>query len=169
MWNMILPALIAAAAALGGVTVGALVEPWKLSAARRARGRQERLDRCAQLVELAHQVRGLAIGFNRAYWDEQRSVAPGAETSDEIGKRYYGARTELRTVVTVLRIYGPDDLAKKAEQVRQADGLLAYLRFSETESLDGRPIAASAEVRSAAAALNRAVDEFAELASTHVR
>ncbi|ADJ49772.1 hypothetical protein AMES_7948 [Amycolatopsis mediterranei S699] len=44
-------AVVAAVASLAGVTLGALVEPLKLNAARRAKLRQDRADRCAGMIE----------------------------------------------------------------------------------------------------------------------
>jgi hypothetical protein len=57
-------AIIAAVASLAGVTLGALVEPVKLNAARRAKLRQDRADRCVGLIEAAVQARQHVIDLN---------------------------------------------------------------------------------------------------------
>ncbi|MFD9703847.1 hypothetical protein [Lentzea sp. NPDC059081] len=120
--NTLWPALIAAVAALGGVTVGALVEPLKLSAARRARARQEHGERCARFVEAATSSRSGVIRLNVAH----RRVKVGGEevSADEIlalETAYYTARNELRQVAGLIDLYGPDELAHQAFAVREAD------------------------------------------------
>ena len=55
---------IAAVASLVGVTLGALLEPLKLNAARRAKLRQDRADRCAGMIEAATRARKHIIDIN---------------------------------------------------------------------------------------------------------
>jgi hypothetical protein len=170
VWNTVLPAVIAAFAALSGVTIGALVEPLKLAAARRAHIHQERLERCAELVDLANRLRGMAVGINRSFRGEHPSArSPKAETWDQISQPYYEARARLRAVAGVLIIYGPADLADKAEAVRAADGAVAHVRFAAGQPpTDGRPISIPVELKQALDWLDQKTLEFATSAARYV-
>jgi hypothetical protein len=67
MWSAFLAAFVGVAASLAGVTVGALVEPWKLGAAERAQIRRDRTDRCAGLIEAATTARQHLVDLNVLY------------------------------------------------------------------------------------------------------
>ncbi|AHH97423.1 hypothetical protein GCM10010174_06310 [Kutzneria viridogrisea] len=122
MWTTVLPALIAAVAALGGVTTGALVEPLKLRAARHVRIRQEHAERCARLVEAATAARCGVMRLNIAH---RRAVLGGEQVSEEevlaLETAYWTARTELRQLAGLIDLFGPDELAQQAYAVRDAD------------------------------------------------
>ncbi|GAA0256638.1 hypothetical protein GCM10010492_66950 [Saccharothrix mutabilis subsp. mutabilis] len=130
MWTTLAPALVAAIAALGGVTVGALVEPLKLGAARRARVREERAARCATLIEAAMKCRARLWALNL----EHRRVASGTEADpareNELFELYRVARKELRQTVMLLRLSGPDKLVEAAMAVWEAERALRAARFT---------------------------------------
>ncbi|KJK48938.1 hypothetical protein UK23_15600 [Lentzea aerocolonigenes] len=162
--NAIAPAIIAAVAALLGATLGALVEPIKLSAARRARIRQERLERCA---ETAHEARGLAIAVNRRHRGEH--IGGGQDDWTEIAEQHHVARAKLRTITAVLKMLGPDELAEAAVKVHAADETLSVGRFEESPAApDGRPISIPPQLLAFRDALDAAVSDFADIARRHV-
>ncbi|MFD5828311.1 hypothetical protein [Lentzea sp. NPDC060358] len=162
--NTVWPALIAAVAALGGVTVGALVEPLKLGAARRARVREERAARCATLIETAMNCRAGVLALNL----EHRRVAAGGETDmareDELLRLYRLARKEFRQTVILLRLSGPDKLVESAMKVWEAERALRFARFAgdDGDFLDkDRPPKAVLEV---SRGLENVLHEFATVA-----
>ncbi|MFI6094088.1 hypothetical protein ACIA8G_00940 [Lentzea sp. NPDC051213] len=166
--NTIWPAIIAALAALLGATLGALVEPLKLSAARRARIRQERLERSAELIEVANEARGLAIAVNRRHRGEQ--IGGGQDDWTEIAERHHAARAKLRTITGVLRILGPDALADAAQRVHSADAELSVARFEEAPAPDdGRPLSIPPRILALRDALDTALTDFTDVARKHVR
>lgn len=122
--------MIAAVAALGGVTVGALVEPLKLGAARRARVREERAARCATLIETGMNCRARLLALNL----EHRKAASGGEADptreDELLELYRQARREFRQTVILLRLSGPDKLVDAAMDVWHAERALRAARFT---------------------------------------
>lgn len=166
MWTTILLAVISSTAALAGVALGAFVEPIKQRAAQRARVQQERFERCAELVEAAYQARGLVVAVNRAYRGERPAFgAVGEPDWSALDERYHTARAKVRTLVGVLRIYGPDELAEKAEAIKVAESALAHVRFSAVaEVRDGRPVSIPVEMGRAGAALDRAIIAFTDAA-----
>lgn len=135
MWNTILPALIAAFAALGGVTIGAFFEPIKLAAARRVRTRQDHAERCARFVEAATSSRSGVIRLNVLY---RRMKLEGEAVSAEeilaIETAYYNVRNELRQVAGLIALFGPDDLAQQAFVVREADRHFRRMQWTVEES-----------------------------------
>jgi hypothetical protein len=84
-------AVIAAVASLVGVTLGALLEPWKLNAARRAKLRNDRADRCGRFIEAAARARQHLISLNVGH--RQHKLA-GADADRVAGYEddYYTAR-----------------------------------------------------------------------------
>lgn len=158
------PALIAAVAALGGVTVGALVEPLKLGAARRARVREERAARCARLIEAGMSCRARLLAVNLAH----RRAASGAvvETAqeDEFVDLYRQARNDLRQVVALLRLSGPDELVEVAMSVRQAERALRGTRFVGDDGDQFDKDVPPKAVLAAAHNLENVVHEFAKTA-----
>ncbi|WP_133794627.1 hypothetical protein [Actinokineospora alba] len=142
------------------------MEPIKQRAAQRVRIHQERFERCAQLVEAANEARGLAIAVNRAHRGERPAFGPDGVTDwSVLDERFHAARARVRTLAGVLRIYGPDELAEKAEAVRKAEGALAYARFAQDgEAAGGRPVSIPIDMRRAADGLDRAVLEFTDAA-----
>ncbi len=127
--NAVLPAFIAATAALGGVTLGALVEPLRLGAARRARVRDDRAARCAKLIEAAMTCRARLLALNLAHRRAASGVEVDAAREEELVEAYRLARNELRQTVALLRLSGPDELVEAAMAVRQAERALRGVRF----------------------------------------
>ncbi|WNV83715.1 hypothetical protein [Umezawaea sp. Da 62-37] len=164
MWTTLAPALVAAAAALGGVTVGALVEPLKLGAARRARIRDDRAMRCAKLIEAAMTCRARLLALNLAH----RRAAAGFEVDtareDELVEVYRQTRSELRQTVALLRLSGPDELVEVAMTVREAERALRGVRFVGDDGGDFDKDKPPLVVLAAAHALEDTVHEFAATA-----
>ncbi len=163
MSNAVLPALIAATAALGGVTVGALVEPLKLGAARRARVRDDRAARCARLVEAAMTCRARLLALNLAHRRAASGVEVDAAREEELVEAYRLARNELRQTVALLRLSGPDELVEAAMAVRQAERALRGVRFVGDDGAFDRDKPPKA-VLDVARALEDVVHEFAATA-----
>ncbi len=122
-------------------------------------------------MELANQVRGTAVGINRTFGGERPSPSsPDAQAWDQVNQPYYEARARLRTVAGVLSIYGPEELADKAEEVRVADEALAAARFTRSAPTgDDRPLPIPPELRQALTVLDGKVKEFAALAAQYVK
>ncbi|MGM1061352.1 hypothetical protein [Saccharothrix sp. Mg75] len=164
MWTTLAPALIAATAALGGVTVGALVEPLKLGAARRARVRDDRAARCAKLIEASMTCRARLLALNQAHRRAASGVEVDATREEELVEAYRLARNELRQAVALLRLSGPDELVDAAMGVREAERALRGARFvgDDGERFDkDRPPKAVLDV---AHTLEDVVHEFAATA-----
>ncbi|WP_199191166.1 hypothetical protein [Amycolatopsis sp. CA-126428] len=112
-------AVIAAVASPAGVTLGALVEPLKLNAARRAKLRQDRADRCAGLIEAATRARKHIVDINVIH--RRRSLEKLDEKQDESNAQreiefedgYYTARTDMRAFYGLLVMSGFALIARK--------------------------------------------------------
>ncbi|MEU0797005.1 hypothetical protein ABZ342_43680 [Amycolatopsis sp. NPDC005961] len=160
---------IAAVASLIGVTLGALLEPLKLNAARRAKLRQDRADRCAGLIEAATRARKHIIDINvvhrRRTLGEERETDAQREVEFEDG--YYTARTEIRAFYGLLVMSGPDELVEQANLLRKKEMELHRTRWEldAGEKFDREFL--PAPVRQASAAFDRAIEEFALVARKH--
>jgi hypothetical protein len=161
-------AIIAAVASLVGVTLGALVEPVKLNAARRAKLRQDRADRCAGLIEAATRARKYIIDLNVLH--RRRVQGPKAETDAEreieFENGYYTARTDMRAFFGLLVMSGPDELVAQANVLRQKEMELHHNRF-ELDAGDFKRMVLPAPLRAASSAFDRAIEEFALVARKH--
>ena len=168
MWSIVIPAGIAAAAALGGVALGALVEPLKLRAARRARVRQDRAERCAKLIEAAMSCRARLLSLNLAH----RQVAAGelleGNSEEDRLDLYRTVRNELRQTVALIKLGGPDDLADAAMAVRQAERQFRAVRFAQDDDGHFNRDVPPKAVLDGARGLEQAVHEFALVARNHV-
>lgn len=161
-------AIIAAVASLVGVTLGALVEPVKLNAARRAKVRQDRADRCAGLIEAATRARKYIIDLNVLH--RRRAVEPKAETyaerEFEFENGYYTARTDMRAFFGLLVMSGPDELVAQANVLRQKEMELHHTRFELDAGAFSRMVLPGA-VRAASSAFDQAIEDFALVARKH--
>lgn len=170
VWTALLAALVGAVASLAGVTLGALVEPWKLSAAERVRVRRDRLDRCASLIEAAIVARQHVVDLNILH--RRLRLTDDANETDrqrevEYEDNYYVARAKLRSSLALLVMSGPDELIKLGQAVRDADKLLHDRRFVLDRNGKFDRLVMPAEVVEAARRLDRAVTAFAEAARRH--
>jgi hypothetical protein len=168
VWSALVAAVAGALASLAGVTLGALVEPWRLGAAERVRVRRERADRCAGLIEAATTARQHLVDLNVLY--RRRSLAPDSpetslEREIEYEDLYYASRTSLRRYLSLLVMSGPDELVALARRVREADGSLHDRRFDLDPDGSFDRTALPPTVRESAKALDRAIEEFAEAAN----
>lgn len=134
MWQVVIPALVAAIAALAGVALGALVEPLKLRAARLARIRQDRSERSARLIETAMDCRARLLSLNLAHRRAAAGEPPSGASEEDRLESYRIARNEFRKTVALLRLSGPDELAVAAQAVKEAEDRLRALRFANDES-----------------------------------
>ncbi len=157
-------AVIAAVASLVGVTLGALVEPLKLNAARRAKLRQDRAERCGKFIEAAARARqhlvSLNVGHRRRESGEPVEVA---SYEDE----YYQVRAEMRSLLGLLVMSGPDELVDAAKEVRSKDMNLHHVRYELDEGAGFDRTLLPPVVRDAVVALDRAIEEFALVARKH--
>jgi hypothetical protein len=161
-------AVIAALASLAGVTLGALVEPVKLNAARRAKVRQDRADRCAGLIEAATRARKHIIDLNVLH--RRREAGKGLETDAqreiEFEDGYYTARTDMRAFYGLLVMSGPDELVEQAGVLRKKEMELHHTRF-EREAGEFDRMFLPPPVREASADFDRAIEDFALVARKH--
>ncbi|MEV4145352.1 hypothetical protein AB0J40_16895 [Amycolatopsis sp. NPDC049691] len=154
---------IAAVASLVGVTLGALLEPLKLNAARRAKLRQNRADRCGQFIEAAARARQHLVSLNVLH--RRRKNGEAVEPAD-YEDEYYKARAEMRSLLGLLVMSGPDELVDAAKDVRKKEMELHHVRHELDEGEFDRsqlpPV-----VRHAVTAADRAIEEFALVARKH--
>ncbi|EOD67768.1 hypothetical protein [Amycolatopsis vancoresmycina] len=154
-------AVIAAVASLVGVTLGALVEPLKLNAARRAKVRQDRADRCGRYIEAGARARQHLVSINVSYRQKAAERVSGYE--DE----YYTARAEMRSLLGLLVMSGPDELVEAAREVRRKDMDLHHVRHEPDDDGEFTKVVLPTPVRDAVVALDRAIEEFALVARKH--
>ncbi|MEV6640104.1 hypothetical protein [Amycolatopsis sp. NPDC051371] len=161
-------AIIAAVASLAGVTLGALVEPLKLNAARRAKLRQDRADRCAGFIEAAARARQHNVSLNVTHRQRENaaSAKDGAEHEAELENSYYTARAQMRSFFGLLVMSGPDELVDEARNVRKKDMDLHHVRH-ELDEGEFDVIYLPPVVREAVLELDRAIEEFALVARKH--
>ena len=162
-------AVIAAVASLVGVTLGALVEPLKLNAARRSKQRQERADRCGAFIEAAARARQHLVSYNVIHRLRELGDSTEADIEREAGYEdsYFTARAEMRSLYGLLVMSGPDELVEAARNLRQKDMDLHDVRheLDEGRKFDRRFLPPG--VRTAVVALDRAIEEFALVARKH--
>jgi len=162
-------AVIAAVASLVGVTLGALVEPLKLNAARRAKLRQERADRCAGLIEAAVRARQHVVDINVTHRRRKLEKDTEAETEREVAYEdaYYTARAQMRSFYGLLVMSGPEELVEQARVLRKKEMELHHTRLEldDDGKFDRRYL--PAKVIKATGAFDRAIEEFALVARKH--
>ncbi|WP_372663780.1 hypothetical protein [Amycolatopsis kentuckyensis] len=160
---------IAAVASLVGVTLGALLEPLKLNAARRAKLRQDRADRCAGMIEAATRARKHIIDINvihrrRKLGDE---LETDAQREIEFEDAYYTARTDIRAFYGLLVMSGPDELVEQADVLRKKEMELHRTRWELDDDKKFDREFLPTPVRAASVAFDRAIEEFALVARKH--
>jgi hypothetical protein len=160
-------AIVAAIASLAGVTLGALVEPLKLNAARKAKLRQDRADRCAGLIEAVVRARQHIIDINVIHRRRTLKV----DDSEDVAKReveyedlYYTVRAQMRAFFGLIVMSGPDELVAQVRVLRDKEMRLHHTRFElDADGKFNRPILPP-PVRAASVDLDRAIEEFAVVA-----
>jgi len=161
-------AAIAAIASLVGVTLGALVEPLKLNAARRAKLRQDRADRCAGLIEAAVRARQHIVDINVTHRRRhEKDTEAEAEREAAYEDAYYTARAQMRSFYGLLVMSGPEELVEQARALRKKEMELHHTRLTldDDGKFDRRYL--PAVVISATGAFDRAIEEFALVARKH--
>ncbi|SEF27138.1 hypothetical protein SAMN05421837_103652 [Amycolatopsis pretoriensis] len=155
-------AVIAAVASLIGVTLGALLEPWKLNAARRAKLRQDRADRCGKYIEAAARARQHLVSINVSH-------RQGADAERVTGyeDEYYTVRAEMRSLLGLLVMSGPDELVEAAREVRRKDMDLHHVRHEPDDGGEFTRVVLPTAVRDAVVELDRAIEAFALVARKH--
>jgi hypothetical protein len=157
-------AIIAAVASLAGVTLGALVEPLKLNAARRAKLRQDRADRCGKFIEAAARARQHLVSLNVTH---RQQVSGGTVETAGYEDEYYTVRAEMRSLLGLLVMSGPDELVDAAQNVRKKDMDLHHVRHELDEGGEFDRLQLPPVVRQAVVAVDRAIEEFALVARKH--
>jgi hypothetical protein len=147
--------------ALAGVMLGAFLEPVKARVAARARLREERALRCAQLVEAATSARDAVLWLFRTVRTVVPPVPANADLVAEAEQRYWSARSDIKKALLLLRLVGPDELIAGAVAVAEADGALRALWFDREP---GVRQAHSAEMSEVLLRGRHALTEFTELA-----
>jgi hypothetical protein len=161
---------LAPAGTLLGVVVGGVLvpafEPIKLGAAHRAYLRKERLAQSVRLIQAARQAQQL--------WRE--SLEPrveGIRQAIEIdtdrpsgrGRELRAALNELRDATMLLKLYGPDFLADKAQAVTDAEDALIDRGVDGSASLSRLHEEMENRIRE----IDAAVDVFVDAARKHTR
>jgi len=157
-------AVVAGSFGIGGVVLGVLLEPVKAIFARRVRARDERAERCARLIEAAVSARMYALGINRVHRFRSAGREVDKEWAASNQRAYNEARREIHRAAALISMSGPGSFAERSVAVRQAEGtvfLALHTADDEFEPNQNRP---SAKMRGAGAALDQAVDAFAESA-----
>lgn len=162
-------AVIAAVASLVGVTLGALLEPLKLNAARRAKLRQDRADRCGGFIEAAARARQHLVSYNVIHRQRELGESTEADVEREAGYEdaYYTARAEMRSLYGLLVMSGPDELVGAAGDVRRKDMDLHHVRHEREEGPEFDRLILPPVVRTTVVALDQAIEEFALVARKH--
>jgi hypothetical protein len=166
-------AIIAAIASLAGVTLGALLEPLKLNAARRAKLRQDRADRCAGLIEAATRARkhivDITVIHRRRSLEklDEKTAETNAQREVEFEDAYYTARTDMRAFYGLLVMSGPDELVEQANLLRRKEMELHHTRWELDDSRKFDRKFLPTPVREASAAFDRAIEDFALVARKH--
>lgn len=157
-------AIIAGIFTLAGVLVGVLLEPVKAAVARRALLRQERAERCAELIDAVTVASTWLITLNRQFRDELSGREPSlpAATYEIVRAEFIAARQTIRKTVWLLRLSGPDDLAAAAQRIREVEREVRSLRQTpdddQSEGRDAVPRSLSAARDMLDAELARFVD-----------
>ncbi len=170
MLTVVGAAIIAAVASLAGVTLGALVEPVKLNAARRAKLRQDRADRCAGMIEAATRARKHIIDLNvihRRRTLDSEKLETDVQREIEFEDGYYTARTDMRAFFGLLVMSGPDELVEQAKILRKKEMELHHTRFELDADGKFTRMYLPVPVREASAAFDRAIEDFAVVARKH--
>ncbi|MDS0137443.1 MULTISPECIES: hypothetical protein [unclassified Amycolatopsis] len=155
-------AVIAAVASLVGVTLGALVEPLKLNAARRSKLRQDRADRCGRFIEAGARARQHLVSINVTYRQDA-----GSERLAAYEDEYYTVRAEMRSLLGLLVMSGPEELVEAAREVRRKDMDLHHVRHEPDDGGEFTKVVLPKAVRDAVVELDRAIEAFALVARKH--
>ncbi|MEN3267219.1 hypothetical protein [Pseudonocardia sp.] len=162
--------IIAGVFTIVGVVLGVLLEPVKAAFLNRAHVRQERADRCAALLEAVTLSSTWLITLNRQLRDEsagrKTSLEPAAY--ERVTAEFVAARQNMRKLVWLLRLSGPDDLAEAAEQVRSAESGLRELRQEPDDDDSGGRDGMPRAIRVARAQLDTALGSFTDVARRHI-
>jgi hypothetical protein len=105
-------------------------KPIKAATAHRARRRQDRTDRCVQLLEAAMVSRTWLVTQNRYYRDRDASRQPPEEVLQQSQEHLGKSREAIRKTTMLLRMSGPETLSGAAQAVRDAERALRELRHS---------------------------------------
>lgn len=162
MLTAVSAAAIAALASLVGVTLGALLEPFKLNAARRAKVRQDRADRCGRYIEAAARARQHLVSINVSH-----RQGTDAERVTGYEDEYYTVRAEMRSLLGLLVMSGPEELVAAARDVRRKDMDLHHVRHDPDDDGEFTRAVLPTTVRDAVVALDRAIEAFALVARKH--
>ncbi|MGK3208204.1 hypothetical protein [Amycolatopsis sp. MEPSY49] len=153
---------IAAVASLIGVTLGALLEPLKLNAARRAKLRHDRAERCGKYIEAAARARQHLVSINVSHRQDA-----DAERVTGYEDEYYTVRAEMRSLLGLLVMSGPEELVEAAREVRRKDMDLHHVRHQPDDGGKFTRVVLPTAVRDAVVELDRAIEQFALVARKH--
>ncbi|MFD4675579.1 hypothetical protein ACFWNN_38035 [Lentzea sp. NPDC058450] len=153
--------LVAGLVALAGVSLGVLLEPVKAKVAARTRLREDRALRCAELVEAAIASREEIKWLLRTIREDKPPVPATAAMIAEAEQRYWSARNDLKKMVLLIRLTGPDQLIASAEAVSDTDSAVRRLWFGLEP---GERKSHSDEIRETLLKSRRALEDFTALA-----
>lgn len=159
-----LTSLITGLFALGGVALGVLLEPVKAVAASRVKRRQDRTELCSSFIRTAAAMRSHVLALNvRHRMKEIGGIEVDGSEVRNIEEQYFAHRTELRQQLLLLQLHGPDELARQAGIVRNADRALRDVRFAlDDDNKFDRHVMPNA-VKTAAQAFEAEIEVFAIL------
>ena len=147
--------------ALAGVLLGVFLEPVRAKVAARARLREDRALRCTELVEAASTCREQVKWLLRTIRTDQQPLPATTETTAAAEQRYWQARGDLKKMVMLIRLVGPDQLITSAQAVIDTDRAVRGLWFG-LEADERRY--QSVKVFETLRASREALEEFAALA-----
>jgi hypothetical protein len=115
------------------VLLGVLLEPLKSWFALRAQNRRDLVQKCAEVVSLAHTCERGIVKMNFAH----RSGLWSDQVREE-AKSFNDARRELGVAVALLNLWGPDELAQSADEVEEAIAAMFELMQTPTDPGKGK-------------------------------
>ncbi|WP_336158179.1 hypothetical protein [Amycolatopsis sp. VC5-11] len=164
MWTTVITGVFA----LAGVFVGTALEPVKNLITARAKTRQVRGEQCARLIGAATVIQQRLVSLNADFRAERarEQTATDDQRSGWIQEVNDG-KAALRQSSDLLFLYGPDVLARKAREVRDAE--LAAHKLLESPGTDPDPMTVPADLDAALQALEKTTLDFAVLARRYTR
>lgn len=157
----VLTPLLAGLFALAGVMLGVFLEPVKGRVAARARLREDRALRSAQLVEAATATRAAILWLFRATRTTSPPLIADTTAIVEAEQQYWTARNELKKAVLLIQLVGPAELITSAVAISDSDLALRELWFDREPAMRQ---SGSAEQSQVLQANTRALEAFTDVA-----
>lgn len=165
MWQTALAGMLG----ILGTFVGGLVEPLRGLLSSRARTRQLRGERSAEVIRAAARIQHDILDLNADY--RARAARERTRTREhvfEVVRSLNTAKSDLRQAVALLRLYGPDQLADAGERVIEAGQAMFRLIQAPDDGPHNLAVP-PANLEAAARRLDESMKQFASLARRSTR